>query len=917
MKKRVVLSFLLLGLSAWLHAQLVINEYSCANMNGLNDAFGETPDWIEVYNNGAAAVNLSGYYLSDKVTNPLKWQMPNVNLNPGQRILFFASGRNLVGGPQYHTNFKLTQSEGNDVILIADASANIIDQVDIDPAKDDHSRGRTTDGAATWGVFTTPTPNAANAGAFTAYATKPAMDQVPGNYAGSVTVALSSPDPNITIRYTLDGSEPTAGSTAYTVPLVVNTTTVIRAKAYSTNPLILPSFVETNTYFINVNHTVPIVSVSSEDALTLFNGTPWPISGALEYFDANEVFQFESYGEMNKHGNDSWAYDQRGIDFETKDEQGYDSEMDYQIFHTTPRPSFEKIMLKAAASDNYPFQNQPGCHLRDAFVQSYAFQIGLNLDGRRFESCILYVNGQYWGVYEIREKASDSDYTQYYYGQNENEIDILSFWGGMNVRYGSTTDWYDLYNYIMSNSMAVQANYNNVTARLDIMSVIDYYIYNTYVVNSDWISWNSMWWRGFGNPGVKWKYMMWDMDNVYDLGENFSGWPTTGFQADPCDLDVQFQNAGPDMGHLDIFNRLMENDDFKNTFITRYADLLNGPLTCQRILAHLDSIVNVLTPEMPGQINRWGGSMAGWQNNLQHLRDQINGRCTVIEQGIVDCYEVTGPFDVVVLVDPPLSGNVNFQGNLLSAYPWSATYFGGTNITMDAIPAVNWNFDYWELNNHAVNPNINATQVNFGLNMGDTIIAHFTQNDSARIMYRVMPPGGGTISLNSTVLPFYPYNDFVAPGEVYNLAAIPSASYVFDHWEANHHTLNPSMTDSSGTLTVIQQDTVVAWFRFIPPPPPPYEEPATLYIPNSFTPNGDGLNDVFRIYFNDRITEVNIEIFDRWGMKLFSSTDPNFEWDGKFKGEKLPLGVYVYKLWYSDDDGHIDQSRFGHITLLH
>lgn len=899
-----------------LNAQVVINEYSAANFNTTTDNFGDTPDWIELYNAGGAAVNLNNYYLSDKLTNPLKWQLPNININPGERIRFWASNRNTIMGLNYHTNFKLTQSEGNDYVVLSDNAANILDMVDIEPMQRNHSRGRITDGNATWGVFSTPTPGGANAGSFTTYATKPSMSMAPGNYPGAIAVALSSPDPGVTIRYTTNGSDPTAASTAYVAPINVASTTVIRAKAFSSNPAVLASFIETNTYFINVNHTMPIISISSGNYTNLFNNTMPEIYGHLEYFNANEVFQFESYGESNPHGNDSWSFPQKGIDFITRDEEGYDNQMDYPIFDGSTRPSYQRIMLKAGASDNYPFAWGPGCHLRDGFVQTYAMKIGLEMDGRRMEHCIVYLNGQYWGIYEIREKANDADFTNYYYNQEEDEIDVLKYWGGLNVDYGSAVDWNNLYNYIMTNSMAVQANYNTAASWINVNSVIDYYIYNTYVVNTDWINWNSMWWRGFGSPPVLWKYVMWDMDNTYNLGQNYSGWPSTGYNGDPCDLDAVFQNAGANMGHMDIFNALMDNDGFRNLFVTRYAELLSGPLTCPPINAHLDSIVNVLTPEMPGQIARWGGTLTEWNDNLDFLRDEINGRCSVITQGAIDCYEVTGPYDVVVMVDPPLSGDVVFMGNNLTSYPWSGTYFGTTVIDMQAVAAMGWNFDYWELNNHVVAPGINATDVNFTLNANDTIIAHFIQPDSLKIRYRVMPPLTGQINMNGFTIPSYPYLDNVAPGEVYNLAAIPATNYTFDHWELNNHTINPSTTDSLGSITVATSDTVIAWFKEIPTPPEPYIEPPTIFVPNSFTPNGDELNEYFQIYFNHRILSAKIEIFDRWGVRLYSSDDMNFKWDGKFKGQLLPQGVYAYKLTYVDDEKNYPQTIWGHITLL-
>ena len=93
------------------------------------------------------------------------------------------------------------------------------------------------------------------------------------------------------------------------------------------------------------------------------------------------------------------------------------------------------------------------------------------------------------------------------------------------------------------------------------MSIVDYMIYNSYVVNTDFVNWNSAWWRGRASQGSKkkWRYWMWDMDNVYDLGENFSGVPTTGMTADPCAYETTFAGAGPNQGHPDMVKKLMTN----------------------------------------------------------------------------------------------------------------------------------------------------------------------------------------------------------------------------------------------------------------------------------------------------------------------------------------------------------------------
>jgi gliding motility-associated-like protein len=71
--------------------------------------------------------------------------------------------------------------------------------------------------------------------------------------------------------------------------------------------------------------------------------------------------------------------------------------------------------------------------------------------------------------------------------------------------------------------------------------------------------------------------------------------------------------------------------------------------------------------------------------------------------------------------------------------------------------------------------------------------------------------------------------------------------------------------------------------------------PMSLYIPNTFTPNGDGLNDTFGVA-GEAIKDINIQIFNRWGQLIFESADGNRRWDGTYQGEKVPMGSYVYKV---------------------
>src|ERR1043165_3046269 len=198
--------------------------------------------------------------------------------------------------------------------------------------------------------------------------------------------------------------------------------------------------------------------------------------------------------------------------FHVKDETGVASDINYPLFTTSPRDTYGVVILKAGASDNFNGNSGPSAHMRDAFAHTLAQRFNLDMDYRKYEPTIIYINGQYWGTYELRERV-DGDYTDYYYGQPEKKVDILRYWGGLNIEAGSDTGWNNLYNYIMTNSMTVQSNYDHVTSFLDVSSFIQYFIFNQYLVNTDWLNWNTMWWRGRKNQGVKWRYALWDEDN--------------------------------------------------------------------------------------------------------------------------------------------------------------------------------------------------------------------------------------------------------------------------------------------------------------------------------------------------------------------------------------------------------------------
>jgi len=708
----------------------LINEYSCSNRS-MSDNFGNYEDWVELYNPTAGVINLTGYYLSDNPNNPLKWRFPGGIIQPFGHLTVICSGRDSLTGAIPHTNFRLTQLKPES-ILLSDTAGNLLEEYTLFVTQNGHSYGRIADGDSIWGIFTSPTQGAINTNAFAAYTETPILSPGPGFYSAPVTLSMSTNEPNAEIRYTTNGSIPTSSSTLYTGPVTISNTSVIRARTFSNNPQVLPGFIETNSYFINENHTLPIFSFSGNHLNTLFGGSQITTIGAFEFFDEHGNFIDASVGDFDKHGNDSWSYPQRGVDFVARDEYGYNNQLTHKFFATSDRTKFQRLMVKAAANDNYPFESG-GAHIRDSYIQSLSQLIGLDLDERSSTSCILYVNGQYWGVYDLREKVDDTDFTDYYYGQDrkykgsEEYIQFLKTWGATQAKYGeqrAIQDWAHLRNFIANNNMGDSTNFAYVENLLNMESFIDYFVFNSFVVSRDWLNYNTGWWRGLDSSGsaLKWRYILWDMEGALGHFHNYTGLPNVSATAPPC----QVENITVGNGHAQSLKKLInENPNVRQHYVTRYADLLNTHLSCAHMIHVFDSMVNVIAPEMPRQVARWGGNMTTWQNNVQNVRNFINQRCTYLIQGLSSCYSLNGPYNVHIKVEPPLTGTVKMNSVWLPSYPFDAFIFGGIETKLVAQGLGPYQFSHWEIPQHTVLPNINAPEVVLNVSQTDTVIAHF------------------------------------------------------------------------------------------------------------------------------------------------------------------------------------------------
>ena len=844
---------LFLGLSMLIlpvFGQVIINEYSASNLSGYLDNYNKEEDWIELFNTSGSSVNLSGYYLSDNPSNPTKWEIPAGTIIPANGYLvFWCSGRDEASGGHYHTNFKLKQTKNTtEHVVFSDMNVNVINDYELQKTQLEHSMGRSPNGSSTWKIFTDPTKGSANNGpSYIAYAAAPEMSIDAGFYSGNQNLEITTTEPNSTIHYTVNGNLPNGGSTEYTNPLNITFTQVIKAIVVSNYSNILPSFITFNTYFINENHSLPVLSTSANQLLNLLNGNQsLKPHGTIEYFDADGIRKDHGYGEYNKHGQDSWQFNQRSFDYIARDEMGYHDAINQKLLDLSDRESYQRIIIRASGDDNYPGIDS-SAHTRDIFIQKLANKNNLNVDMRRGERCVVYANGQYWGVYSIREKVSDSDYTDYYYDQDKYNIQYLMNWGGTWAQYGGAqafVDWNQIHDFAKNNDLSIPANYQQVADVIDVTSLVDHVLINSFVVSTDWINWNTSWWRGLDPAGshLKWGYVLWDEDATFNHYINYTNIPNDDADAEPCFPEGIYLDPEE---HIVLLNKLRENAVFRQYYITRYMDLMNTAFQEVELNSVLDGIVDSMTPEMPQHFNRWGGNISQWQGNVQKIRDFMSDRIDFIPDGLNDCYTLTGPYDLTLNVQPANAGQIKLNSITIANgdYPWTGSYHGGIDMLAVAVQSNSgYVFDHWEMANQTL-PNPNDIDIFFELDQNDQLTAIFVPSGIGELVIN-------EINYNSD--PAYETGDWI---ELYNNTneVINLSNWVFKDGDDLHEYVIPNGTAMQpDTYLVLAQDLAQFQSQF----------PGVSPVLGNFVFGLSGGGELIRLFDNNEVLIDFVEYDD-------------------------------------------------------
>lgn len=715
------------------YSQIYFNEISSSNQATITDEFGDTPDWIELYNAGETAINLAGYYLSDGETNFTKWQFPNVNLPPKSFLLVFASGNDLQA-TYIHTNFKLSKS--GEVVTLSNAEKQILDQIKMPKLAADISYGRETNGNESWVYFTTPTPATSNNGSIQTTALSPPQFSVKQQFQSSrFSLELTHSTSDVAIYYTLDGRRPDDKDDLYTQPILIEKNTVVRAIAMSENAV--PSTIATKTYFINVEHTLPIIAFSThpenlfdeeEGIFTMgadadpnypfYGANFWKnieIAAHFEYFNEQQELQVSyAVGSKTHGGRGSRSRPQKSVRLLAEHQFGTDK-MEFPFFKNKPTVnSFERLILRNQSGD---FN---AAHFRDGYLSRLFLDFGVNVDMLAYQPCIWYINGEYWGVISLREK-SDEFYVESNYGLAPAQIDMLE--EDTLVVVGDFTIFDQHYAFTQEQDLSNDETFETAASFFDIKNIADYFIIHSAVNAADWLHNNTKYWRE-KSPAGKWKYLSFDLD----IAMARHGWTN-------ADVDVfgnkMLRDYNGTNRHVNILTALLDNKNYHDYFVNRYCDMLNTVMRPETFVATTIAMKEELQPEMQQHFNHWSNCYECydydyWDNN-QTLKaiDFARERPPLARQYVQEYFQLPNEVLLELKVVPTYAGKIQINTVTPDKFPWDGYYFNGVPVTLTAIPNEGFAFENWEIERSLESvSNSPSFQLNFETD--DKITAHFS-----------------------------------------------------------------------------------------------------------------------------------------------------------------------------------------------
>ncbi len=653
--------------------------------NILND--GENILSIQLHNIGATSSDLTLIpFLSAVFSAPT-----SLGMDPPD-ILGLTNGN-------LHTNFKV--SSKSEILTLSDSQENIVSQILVEGLHADVSMGTSINNDdIVYYLETTPgSLNSANENSGIINS-----DVVFSNEGGvinsAIDLTLSGNEANQVIRYTTDATLPNEASALYTNPIPIASNSTVRARIFANE--YIPSLSNSKTYIFNADHQIDIVTLTTdpynffdEDYGIYVYGDSYdpnvPHFGANFWEDWERPVHFSFYdkdsGELGTEfnagikifGGWSRANDQRSLSIFARGQYGT-SEMEYPFFDNLNYDKFQAIVLRN--SGNGWLKNP----IKDISLTS--LMEGSGLDYQSFNPVATYLNGEYWGMYNIREKTNEHMLASKH---NIDADDITLLEGNGQVIEGSNEEYNELINYVENTDLTSDVNFKYVSDRVDISNYALYQVTQIFFNNTDWPGNNIKFWN---HPEGKWRWILYDTD--FGFGPH---WNTSNYHEDTLSFALEENGPGwpnPPWSTL-LFRNLMENIGFRNIFINRYADELNTRFLSTNVKNHIESVFQMVEPEIQKYYTRWGGNPDDARYFVDEMKKFAVNRPYYAKKHIKERFSLPSNMHTVTIINNDISqGYVKVNKNLKIQMPsWNGDYFETVPIELKAIAEAGFEFSHW------------------------------------------------------------------------------------------------------------------------------------------------------------------------------------------------------------------------------
>lgn len=591
-----------------------------------------------------------------------------------------------------HTNFKVSEGE---TLFLYDGNGVEISKLSITQTPPDVSLGlRPSDQTVT--MYEQPSPNEKNAEeGFDDFITEKIEFSSEGGLVDQLQLTLSSPVDNYIILYTTDATIPNATSNVYSSPISISNNTVVRARLYRQG--LIPSRTQTRTFILDSAHDIPMVSLVTEPDNFFSDETgiyvlgegvfpDFPYEGSniwedwerpihFSLFEQNELaLEFDAGTKI--FGGWSRALDQRSLSIFARGQYGL-SEINYPLFPNRSYDKYQAFILRNSGNDFL------SSNIRDITLTS--LMDGSGLETQAYKSVVTYINGQYWGIFNMREKMNEH-YLSSMHDIDPDQIDILGPFD--EVIQGSDTDYKSMLAFLETNTLTNDDNYQWISDQVDIDNFIIYHIAQIYIDNTDWPGNNNKQWRP---KDGKWRWLLYDTDfgfGIWNPASYFNN--TLAFALEP---NGPFWPNPPNSTLL--LRRLLGNITFRNKFINQFADELNSRFLPQKVEEHIEILAAKVASEIPNHYALWGSNPSEHNNKIDDMVRFGNQRPARVKVHIRNQFSLPDYHQITLKVNDSDEGFIKINSLTINDEEWKGDYFENVPIKITAYPKQGYTFSHW------------------------------------------------------------------------------------------------------------------------------------------------------------------------------------------------------------------------------